>query len=777
MAAEPARLVFAVKRQPLKSALVGFAIQAGMSISTRNVGQCSAQGQPLAGPFTLEDGLATILAGTGCTYRRVDARAFDIVRSAPPRAAAPPPQAPHIAELPELVVLATRRPTPAVRLAIPVSSADASAIASQRLQDASDLALATPSMTVTNLGPGRNKILLRGLSDGPLTGRTQAMVGIYLDDSRITYNAPDPDLLLVDMAQVEVLRGPQGALYGAGSLGGVLHLATQAPSPDAFAGWISGTGAATQGGAPSTSLEGMVNLPLFNGRAAARFVAYHEVHGGYIDDPNLGLKNVNRSRRAGERGTFSLDINENWKLMAGVVRQTIYSDDTQYVQTGQGAFVRRNFLREPHDNDFTEAHVGLNGRLGGAELRWSTALVRHELQTTYDATSAPPVLAPAGPAAYHDDDEISSIVSEATLTSPDGAWLNWLAGGFYARTRQKLASDLTVENAPAVIAFDESRRDRLDEVALFGQATAPLSRYFHLTVGGRLFSSRKSVSSVDTEPLAASSTRFSGKLSRSGVAPKVVLAYDRWPAARLYVQAAEGYRMGGANTGPPSQAFTVGAGVAPSRYYRGDELWSFEAGGRFSLLEGRLNLRAAVFEALWRNIQSDQLLPSSLPYTDNIGDGKNKGFELEANYRAGALLLHGAALINEPELDHPDVGSAGRADLGLAGVPKRSASASVHYSWALQAGRKLELDSLFTYVGGSRLTFDATTAPRMGDYVTGRIAATVATEHVRLTAALENPFNTYGDTFSYGNPFSLRTTRQVTPLRPRTVSLTMRVSY
>jgi iron complex outermembrane receptor protein len=257
----------------------------------------------------------------------------------------------------------------------------------------------------------------------------------------------------------------------------------------------------------------------------------------------------------------------------------------------------------------------------------------------------------------------------------------------------------------------------------------------------------------------------------------VVLAYDRWPTARLYLQAAEGYRMGGANTGPPSQAFSAGSGIEPNRFYRGDELWSLEAGGRFSLLDSRLTLRAAVFAALWENIQSDQLLSSSLPFTANIGNGRNQGLELEAIYRSGALLVHGAMLVNEPELDHPDPGFPGRADLGLAGVPKRSASLSAHYAWSLPADRKLELDGLFAYVGGSRLTFDARTAPRMGDYVTGRIAATLATARLSLTAALENPFNAYGDTFSYGNPFSLRTTRQVTPLRPRTVSLTMRVSY
>ena len=95
------------------------------------------------------------------------------------------------------MVLATRRPTPADRLAYAVSAIDGRTLSAQGLRDAGDLAMAVPSMTVTNLGAGRDKIMLRGLSDGPLTGRTQSMVGLYLDDTRLTYNAPDPDLLLV----------------------------------------------------------------------------------------------------------------------------------------------------------------------------------------------------------------------------------------------------------------------------------------------------------------------------------------------------------------------------------------------------------------------------------------------------------------------------------------------------------------------------------------------------------------------------------------------------
>src|SRR5205085_621294 len=94
-------------------------------------------------------------------------------------------------------------------------------------------------LTVTNLGPGRNKLFVRGLSDGAASGHAQAMVGLYFDDMRLTYNAPDPDLRLVDIDRVELLRGPQGSLYGSGSLGGVLQVVSNRPNATARSGFVS----------------------------------------------------------------------------------------------------------------------------------------------------------------------------------------------------------------------------------------------------------------------------------------------------------------------------------------------------------------------------------------------------------------------------------------------------------------------------------------------------------------------------------------------------------
>jgi outer membrane receptor protein involved in Fe transport len=774
------RLTFDIPGKPLKSALVDFAVQAGVSISSGAASGCALTSQPLRGRFTLQDGLNKLLTGTGCGFRFIDAGAIEIVRQPPTKIVARPPRTVDrdpAAALDELVVVATRRPTPADRLAYAVSAVERSAIAGQGLRDANDLALAVPAMTVTNLGPGRDKIMLRGLSDGPLTGRTQSMVGLYLDDTRLTYNAPDPDLLLVDMAQVEVLRGPQGALYGSGSLGGVLHLVTEQPHADRFEAWAATSLGATRGGNGSGSLSGMVNLPILKGRGAIRAVLYDDQQGGYVDDAGPGLKNVNQTRRSGGRVNVKVDLGGGWTLAGGGAAQFINSDDTQYALATEPPYTRRNQVREPHDNDFAEAHLNLRGEIGGVQARWTISAVDHDITSRYDATTAPPVALPPGPAAYDDDDRTHSLVTEGSLAAADDARVQWLVGAFLARTHQDIDLALIRMIGAPLQAFAEQRRDALDEAALYGEATLPMSQSLSVTLGGRLFTSKTRVvshSKGPTGPIAS----FSGNPEQSGFAPKLVLSYTLSPSALIYVQAAEGYRAGGFNTtGPPGQVFSTGGQIEPRRRYDADELWSLEAGGKVALLDGRLRLRAAVFQASWKDIQSDELLPSGLPFTANIGDGRNLGVEVEGGYRLGGLQLTANLLFNAPELEKANPAFPARKDVNLAGVPHQAGGVTAHYDWPLGPDLALELDGRYAYVGHSRLTFDATTAPLMGGYATGRVAMGLATPRWRATLALDNPTGERGDTFAYGNPFSLRTTAQLTPLRPRTISLSVRVAY
>ncbi|WP_299013816.1 TonB-dependent receptor [uncultured Caulobacter sp.] len=776
-----AQTSFAIPAGPLRQAATLFAVQARVSIDVSAAQGCGPS-RGFSGRGSPEVVLRALLQGTGCDLRRIDDRAYQIVRRAPPPAKPPvtlsPPrevEAP-IAPLSELVVVATRRPTLADRLAYSVSVLDERAAAAQGVRDTNDLAAVLPAMTVTNLGPGRDKVILRGLSDGPLTGQTQSMVGIYLDDVRLTYNAPDPDLLMLDIAQVEVLRGPQGALYGAGSLGGVLQFTTHRPDPSAFAAWTSISASSLRGGEPGGQLSGMVNVPLLDGRAAVRLVAYADQQGGYIDDPLQGRDDVNRTRRSGIRAAFRVQLGEGWTGDVGVTTQAIASSDTQYATPSVGPFARRNRLAEPHDNDFFEGHVGVSGLIGAVKAKVTLATVSHDISSRYDASAAPPLSVPPGAAvAFDDNNHVGAVIVDASLSSDDHARIQWQVGGFLARTRQRRDGDLLAISQSNALLATEHRRDILEEAALFGEAIGDLGRGWSVTLGGRLFSIRSQASSK-AESLGATAA-FRDSQDYVGFSPKAVLSFQPTSKTLVYVQATEGYRAGGFNTSPiPSQPFLT-TGGEPQRAYDGDDLWSFESGAKASLMDGRLRLRGAVFLALWKSIQSDQLLPSGLPYTANLGDGRNIGVEAEAAYVAGPLRLDASFLLNAPELEKVDPAFPGRKDLGLAGVPKHALALGVSYERPLVGGWRLGTDARLSYVGPSRLSFDATTAPIMGDYVTARAGVRVQSERLSAGLAVDNLFDGHGDTFAYGNPFSLRLGRQSTPQRPRTVSLELKVRY
>ena len=325
--------------------------------------------------------------------------------------------------------------------------------------------------------------------------------------------------------------------------------------------------------------------------------------------------------------------------------------------------------------------------------------------------------------------------------------------------------------------FGEARREQLEEAAVFGEATLPVTARLTVTLGGRAFASDTHVDSITTTT-AGQAAAFQGAVSRAGFAPKAVAAFAYNPRLLFYLQAASGYRAGGVNTsGAPGQAFSLDRGPAPYRYYQGDELWSFEAGLRASFLEGRLTVRTAAFEAQWQNIQSDQLLASGLPFTANIGDGRSSGLEFEGAYVSGPLLVRGDFLINAAELVRANPAFPARAELTLAGAPSGSGGVYVQRRWQLGDGLSMEATARLAYVGPSHLTFDAVTSPRMGGYATERVALSLGKDRWTVTLAGENLADARGDTFAYGNPFTLRTTRQVTPLRPRTLSVGLRIAY
>ena len=370
------------------------------------------------------------------------------------------------------------------------------------------------------------------------------------------------------------------------------------------------------------------------------------------------------------------------------------------------------------------------------------------------------------------------MVEEVNLASRGPGRLQWLVGAFASASDETTTSDLGLTASPAAAAlYHERRTDRLVEAALYGEATFDLTARLSFTAGLRYFHSSVRTASL-VSGFGGPDRAFSGRAGLDGWAPKAVLAYRLTAESQVYFLVSEGYRSGGFNTGGPIGQQFSNATPEPDRRFRPDELWNYELGLKASLLDGRLKLRAAAFYAIWDDLQTDQFLPSGLSFTGNAGTGRNVGLETELVYQfADWLSIRLNGLIDEPELARADPGFPTRRDVGLPGVPDVSAGAAIAYRRPLAGGWSLVVDGQIEYVGASRLTFDPTLSPRMGDYTLAKASAALVGPRWRITAVVSNPSDSSGDTFAYGNPFSLRSARQVTPLRPVTFRLSVGVNF
>jgi outer membrane receptor protein involved in Fe transport len=427
-------------------------------------------------------------------------------------------------------------------------------------------------------------------------------------------------------------------------------------------------------------------------------------------------------------------------------------------------------VREPHDNDFTEVSGSVSHTGEIANLKVSAAFIDHSLQTRYDATGA---FGGTAPAAFDEDRSVDLSIAEAVLTSAREGRLAWLLGVFASQTNEidkATLSDLTGGTTRSVYR----RRDNLSEAALYGEAAYDLSERLTVTIGGRLFATRVSFDSDDFD-LAPGLVQPKRHLSDSGVAPKFRASYAWSPDLVAYIQYQEGFRAGGFNI--PAAA----DGVAPGRIgsaFRPDRLRNYEAGGTMALFDRTLRLRAAVFHADWSRLQTDQYLPSGLQMTVNIGDGANTGVEVEAAWRPDSHWeLRGNLLVEDPTITRPSDAFPATVDIGLPGVSSVLGSTDVTYRWRAAEGWQGEATGQVAYVGHSFLTFDGAAASRMGGYAVARLAVALSSSSTRVQLAMDNVADERGDTFSFGNPFSRARAPQSTPLRPRTVTLSVSRSF
>jgi outer membrane receptor protein involved in Fe transport len=764
-AAAPARIRFHVGQKAYSEALLDIAQQANVTLI--GAGACSGETRDaLKGVMTLEEALAHVLSGAPCSWKLIAPAAVEVsplVRRETTTVRAP------MAMVGEVLVTATKRIRNPRELAVAVSVLPRDQLRATGASDTGEAAGQLAGVLATNLGPGRNKLLLRGLSDGAYTGRARSVVATYLDDLPVNYNAPDPDLRLVDVDRVEVARGPQGALFGAGSLSGVYRIVAAKPNLETFSAEARVTGALTQGGAPSYAVEGYANLPvIWRDDLGVRIAAYQEAQGGYLDDVMQDRSNVDRTERRGARVIILFQPDDRWSVSLTAAGQHLRSDDTHYTTPGLG-LKRALRIPEPHVNDIELVTATVKRSWGWGELTSTTGFVRHAYGSLYDATATQAnYTSLAKTSAYSERTRTKMLVEDLFLASRGAGTFQWLAGLYASDTASHSPSQFLAQNPnlPNVPVYADNRHDDTRELAAYGEVSYEFAPGWTVAAGGRVFSIRTHThSDVASERFAPRTVERVAKFA--SFSPKLSIQRTFGRGDLVYLVASEGYRAGGTNSGGALP-------LAPGREtYAPDRLRNYEAGLKLQAFDRRLSVNSAVFYDIWKDIQTDQFRPSGIPYTTNAGDAHILGFEAEIAYRTDngfTAQLNGRISRTRTTNANPDF-LPELAD-GLPGAPAVSGGAVVSYERDIRDDMTLRLVAQASYVGRSRVTFEIA-PPEMGGYARTKLSAELTRGRLGVQVYLINPLNDFSDTFAYGNPFNPDQTRQITPQRPRTVGVTL----
>jgi len=769
----------------LGEAAITLGRQTGASIGMSDQSLAGIATPAVRGRMSAEAALKRLLRGSDASIRRIDERTFRIVRaSAPPRplprhpaGAAPVPPPPPPAEI---VVTASKRDLPLPRYAGMVDLVDAALFDSGEAAGGTAALLSrVASLSSTHAGAGRNKLFIRAMADSGVAGPTQATTGQYLGDMRLNYAAPDPDLRLYDMRGVEVLEGPQGTLYGAGSLGGIVRMIPNPPNLGEAGGQISTGLSATQHGDPGGDLSAVLNLPILPEKIALRVVGYGVQEGGYIDDRARDRRDVNRTRIYGTRAALRVVPGEDWTIDVSGLYQRIDGRDAQYATRGAGRLTRDSSVAQPYHSDYLLLNARVERQWGDLRFVSSTGYVRDILSESYDATQ------PDGPPAlFRQRNKVEIFSTENRLVRDLDNGLGWILGASYLESTSDIHRSLTsygiMESQHQIIpgvpmlgrgmaATTTGVRNRIKEATIFAEASFEPVEGLIATLGGRLTNSRLSGEANDPiSTLAAADIAYAeaqADRSETIFLPSASLLTDAIPGVTLYARFQQGFRPGG-----------LAMDDQRIERFRNDRVSTLEAGFRKGV-PGRdpVAISANLAYTDWRDIQADVTDRIGLPTTANVGNGRIYTIEGRIVLRPMPKITLDASMIyNDSRLDQPAqflrmLSYDGRR-LSLPNVADLSGRLAVDYRTPVNGLLSLHLSASARYVGKSRLGVGPILGREQGDYVDTALSASLTRGPVELSLSLSNLLDSNGNRFSLGTPFDLRTD-YYTPLRPRTVRI------
>ncbi|HKS92600.1 MAG TPA: TonB-dependent receptor, partial [Tepidiformaceae bacterium] len=607
-------------------------------------------------------------------------------------------------QLQEVIVTATKRSENIQNVPFSVSATSQDQIINSGAANIVDLARNVAGFAVADLGPGQSQMAIRGISSGQVIRDqpgVKEQVGVYLDESPISVALFTPDLELFDLARFEVLRGPQGTLFGAGSEAGTVRYITHQPDLDKLEVLTDASLEDVTHGQEGGYFRSMLNLPL-SGTVAARIVAYWHHLPGFVDaitpmgpegaDRPSGFKvqkAVNSGDRGGGRLTFLIRPNDVLSVTPRLVfqkletngypRVDIYNILANPYTTTQPAVTIGNLqqYRQQHEgltDDFTLADLKVTYDFGPATLTSVTSYTHRNVLVLRDATQLSgsvtfdvfaDAFTPKNPAGVrtnsplYDRTHLNVISQEIRLASNGKRTIDWLIGGFFQHTGKRYGQSLPTPGydalnasfgyplgtdplAPPDMPFwsDLSYRER--QYAAFGEGTWHATDRLSLTAGIRYYKFNEdrvlNFHGVFSAPTPAGG--IPGSVSSSGGSPRVILSYKPIRDVQAYAQASRGFRLGGINDPINLPLCSPVDKVIFGGYgtWRDEKLWDYELGMKSQWMDRRLTVNVAAFYEDITNLQATATAGTcSSRLVINVPTARSEGIEAELFFRPNAI--------------------------------------------------------------------------------------------------------------------------------------------
>lgn len=698
---------FDIPAQDVQSALNEFARQSDRQILFSTDVAVKRRTAGIKGELEPEAALKELLKGTGLTFRVTADQAILIEK--PPAAdqsnVGSRANQPSATEIEEIFVTATRREENLRDVPQSVTALRERALERIQADDFQDYAKLVPGLQLSTPTPGASQVILRGLS----SLNSASTTGIYVDNTPYGSSSGlangrflTADLNAFDLQRIEVLRGPQGTLYGASTMGGLLKFVTNAPDRTQFSSRVQVNAEDVKGEA-GLSARGMLNVPLSD-RAALRLTALRNEEPGYIDDPTRNLKDVNETVSTGLRASLLFQVTD-----ALSVRVTSVAQDNELkgandvdlaVDTSDPALTPLQPYRPlygdlQHSRTFSEKtdieyrvhNATVNWDLGGVGLMSSTSYGTYKQDAALDITLLDGLI-------QRNAADLDKFTQEFQLTSPSDGSVEWITGVYYTRETGSISQGYTN------FIFDGSVLEvdsEFEELAAFGTVTYKFTPRFDVAVGVRAARNEQHAFQHGEGLFVDFSSTEDSK--------EDVLLYSiapRWrpsDTTTLYARVASGYRPGGPNIIP------LGNPENAPRSYDSDTVLSFEAGVKADVLDRLVSLDLSAFFLRWKDVQLSGIV-NSTSVMSNAGEAESQGLEWAAEVRpfqGFSIELVGA--YTDAELTE-STGSGTEVDLlgGRKGDPLPYVSewttlVGMNYEWPVSGTATAYVGANWNYIG------------------------------------------------------------------------------